>query len=134
MEKELLQKLDYQKLLEAIELVDSIKKIEWFGGPTGEKTSEGKDIYYWPHPMYPDGLYESFLLLGSDYDYFKNMKKIGEKDINTMSLTEMRTLLTYISRRERFYDGLIARFVLDGNMKKALLKIKDIYDSKAHEL
>ena len=126
-----LEQLDRQKLIETIDRVKSIKKIEWGGGkPTGEKTEDGKDIIQWPYPIYPDGLFESLYLLGSDYDYIKNMKDIKDKDISTMSLEEIRTFLTHIARGERFCDGLLEGYVENGLLAKALERILELHDSQ----
>ena len=125
---------DRQKLIETIDLVKSIEKIEWGGGkPTGEKTEDGKDIIQWPYPIYPEGLFESLYTLGSDHDYIKNMEDIKDKDISTMSLEEIRTFLTHIARGERFCDGLLAGYVENGLLVKALERILELYDSQAED-
>ena len=117
------------KLAEAISFLKNMKEIEWGGGKqTGEKTKEGRDIITMPYPIYPDILWDSLQLLGTDNKYLDHMEKVLKKDISKLSLTELRTLLTSRIRGERFVDGLIADFVERGEMLQVLERIKEIAD------
>lgn len=61
------------------------------------------------------------------------MEDIKDKDISTMSLEEIRTFLTHIARGERFCDGLLAGYVENGLLVKALERILELYDSQAED-
>ena len=133
-DREILENLDRQKLADTISLIRNIKIIEWGGGePTGDKTEDGRDILSWPYPIYPDGVHEALLLLGTDKNYLRYADKLKDKDIDRMSLTELRRLFTYYFRGERFVDGLIAGFVEEGQMLKALERVEVIADRNKPE-
>lgn len=129
-ERNILKRLDEQKLADAIELVKGIDRIEWGGGgPTGEKTAQGEDILQWPYPIYPEGLFETLYLLGTDRNYLENMKALKTLDVSTLNLKQLRTFLTFISRGERFTDGFLQKYVENGQLLKALERIEEICET-----
>lgn len=126
---ELLCKVDPKKLLNSIEYVRNLKKIEWGGGvPTGEKTEDGKDILSWPYPIYSKELTDAMTILGLDEQVTDNYKALGENpDINKLSVKELQTYLTLIMQVERFCDGLIGGFATDGRLLEVLERIEKLF-------
>lgn len=126
---ELLCKVDPKKLLNSIEYVRNLKKIEWGGGvPTGEKTEDGKDIFSWPYPIYSEELADAMTILGFDEQVADNYKAFGENpDINKLSVEELQTYLTLIMQGERFCDGLIGGFATDGRLLEVLERIEKLF-------
>ncbi len=113
-----------------IDLVKTTKKIEWDGGNVIGKTEDGKDIRQWPYPIYPDGLFESLCeLIGTDKNYIENYEKLGDPiDYSSLTIEELRTVITHYVRGERFCDGLLAGALENGTLLKVLERIKELYD------
>jgi hypothetical protein len=129
-DREILENLDMDKLAETIALVRNVRKIEFGGGrPTGERTKDGTEIFTMPYPIYPECVLDALKILGSDVNYLKYADKVRSKEISRMSLTDLRRLFTYYLRGERFCDGLIAEFVEDGLMLKALERTQQIAEA-----
>ena len=118
-----------EKLDELIDLVKSIEKIEWIGGDVIGRTEDGKEIRQWPYPIYPDGLYEALYgLLELDKDYIENYRKLSVPfDYDSMTIDELRTVITHLVRGERFCEGLIAEAVENGTLLKILMRIREAY-------
>ena len=121
--------IDLDDLNKLIDLVRSIKKIEWGGGNVIDKTEDGKDIRQWPYPIYPDGLFESLCgLFETDRNYIENYEKLGDPiDYENLNEEELRTVITHYIRGERFCDGLIAGAIENGILLKVLERIREIY-------
>jgi len=96
---------------------------DWGGGET---TAEGAITV--PYPIYCDDVLEFYTLAGqtywSDFDY--NPREAydmlsDDECISTASLDELRTMLTYCVRGERFADGHWA-YMLESGRVVALLR------------
>lgn len=113
-----------------IDLVKNTKKIKWGGGEVIDKTEDGKEIREWPYPIYPEGLFELlFGLFETDKNYIENYEKLGDHiDYGSLNKEELRTVITYYVRGERFCDGLLAGALEDGTLLKVLERIKEVYD------
>jgi len=80
---------------------------EWFGGV---KNEEG--VIQLPYPDYEEAVIDFFRLVSKDcwldYQYIPHKARQGlenEKFVSSASLDEIKTLLTYCVRGERFCDG-----------------------------
>ncbi len=138
-EAQVLSGVDQTAVKNAIELVRGIDKIPWGGGePTGKKDADGKDILSWPFPMYPNGLFECLELLGWDKNYGENYENNCKgKDIDEMNSFQLQTMLTRMSRGERFCDGFIEGEIENGNLLKCLERLNYLirfYDSCINHL
>ena len=120
--------VDIDCLNKLIELLKKTKKVDWGGGNVIGKTEDGRDIKQWPYPIYPKGFYNSLYgLLEIDKNYIVNYEKLGECiDYDSLSIEELRTVITHYVRGERFCDGLIARTIEDGTLLKVLERIKKL--------
>lgn len=124
-----------EKLDELIDLVKHTEKIEWGGGNVIDKTEDGKDILQWPYPIYSKGLLESLVgLVEPDRNYIENYEKLDDPiDYESLTMDELRTVLTYYFRGERFCDGLIAGAVEDGTLLRVLMRLKELESSRKEE-
>lgn len=120
---QLLEQLDRKKLAESIELLCRVRKIPW---EPMKETESG--VWQLGYPRYPEGIFDIFQLMESDLRYRRNMDKIRMQKlrISELSLSQIRTYLTYLQRGERFCDGTIAEAVDDGRLLKLLLRIHDL--------
>lgn len=50
----------------------------------------------------------------NDYDYVQNMEGLNLEDVATFDLAQIKTVLTKVTRGERFHDGLWAQAVQSG--------------------
>ncbi|MCQ2518259.1 MAG: DUF6508 domain-containing protein [Lachnospiraceae bacterium] len=85
-----------------------------------------KTVEFSPYPVYSAEIYKALDLLEEDINYLSNHRKIENKSINDMSKKEIATMLTFISRGERFCDGHIAGFVESGDLLKLMLRLKEL--------
>lgn len=69
-----------------------------------------------PWPVYDERVMKVFALLKTDEDYMKHYEKIKDKPVENMTLKEIGTMYTFISRGEKFSDGFIAANIEDGTM------------------
>ena len=125
-EIELLKTVDIEKLENCIDQIAAIDEIEWGGGPTGEKDSDGKEIIQWPYPKYPECVFDALRVLGSDKNYVATIKEIYKIDPVDLDLFQIRTLFTGIYRQERFCDGLIAGNIESGVILTCLKRILEL--------
>lgn len=98
---------------------------DWGGGET---TAEGAITV--PYPIYCDDVLEFYTLAGqthwSDFDY--NPREAydmlsDDECISTASLDELRTMLTYCVRGERFADGHWAHMLESGRIVALLRRL-----------
>jgi hypothetical protein len=99
---------------------------EWGGGET---TPDGKAIQV-PYPIYCDDVLEFYQLAGqphwSDYDYEPREAYTMLSDdefITTASLDNIKTMLTYCVRGERFGDGHWAHMLESGRIVALLRRL-----------
>ena len=125
---DLLSSLNRKALKTAIESVKTVGKIQWKGG----KGSDG--IIQKPFPEYPDEIWASFSIFEQDTDYSDNYEKYCKGVLPTdMNAHQIRTMLTFIERGERFYDGHVQRYLENNILLKLLLRLDDlvlVYDQK----
>lgn len=84
------------------------------------------DIECNPYPDYSKEIYDALNILDTDVDYISNISKIENKDIESMNIDDIRTMLTFIARGERFCDGHIAEFVCNGILFKLMVRLKEL--------
>ena len=106
---------------------------EWGGG---EVTDDGSIQV--PYPIYCDDVYEFFALAGqtrwSDFEYDPREAYAmlsDDKFIATASLDEIRTMLTYCVRGERFGDGHWAHMLETGRILALLRRLAALRDKIA---
>lgn len=101
--------------------------IQAWGG--GETTADGKAIQV-PYPIYCEDVLEFYTLAGqahwADYHYHPRQAYDMLRDdefIATASLDEIRTMLTYCVRGERFMDGHWAHMLESGRVVALLRRL-----------
>jgi hypothetical protein len=101
--------------------------IKWEGG---EKLKDGS--YSMPYPNYNSLVEEFFRLVSSrwlDYEYDPEQAYQMLKDENRVqvaSLTEIKTMLTFCVRGERFSDGHWAAMIEQGYIRRLLERLNEI--------
>ena len=102
--------------------------VSWGGG---EKRKDGS--FTLPYPHY-DSIVEEFFRLGSngswlDYEYNPEQAYQMLKDENllkTASLSQIKTMLTFCMRGERFSDGHWAQMIEEGYIRRLLERLNQI--------
>ena len=100
--------------------------IRWEGG---EKLKDGS--FTLPYPKY-DPLVEEFFLLGGawlDYEYnpeqaYQMLK--DEEAVKAASLTQIKSMLTFCARGERFSDGHWGEMIEKGYIRRILERLDEI--------
>lgn len=103
------KKVDKEELDSIIEYLENNKKVEFN-----------------PYPLYDEEVMKALDLLESDTKYLSNHEKIADKPIGEMNKKEIATMLTFISRGERFCDGHIAGFVESGDLLKLMIRLREL--------
>ena len=83
-------------------------------------------VEFTPYPDYEGGVYAALGMLKPDKEYSSHYKKLKGKPIEKMNRREIATMLTFISRGERFCDGHIASYVESGELLKLMLRLKEL--------
>jgi hypothetical protein len=118
------------RFLPLFENPDRVYVREWGGG---EVTHDGSIQV--PYPIYCDDVYEFFALAGrthwADFEY--RPREAGamlsdDEFIATASLDEIRTMLTYCVRGERFGDGHWAHMLETGRILALLRRLAALRD------
>ncbi len=91
-----------------------------------EYLQKNNKIEYNPYPVYNKEIYQALGALELDENYMSNYKKIEDKSIKEMNEQEIATMLTYISRGERFCDGHIACYVESGKLLLLMCRLREI--------
>lgn len=119
----LAQSIDREKLGEYIELLYQIKRIEWLPAKQLEN-----GVWQFGYPVYPKELFSILHIMEPDYEYPDHLKEMQRQKLrfSEFSLSQIQTYLTYLFRRERFCEGLIAEAVNHGTLLKLLLRIHDL--------
>ena len=124
---------DMDELLRFLPLFENSDRAyvkEWAGG---ELTADGALTV--PYPIYCDDVLEFYTLAGqthwSDFEY--NPREAGamltdDELIATGSLDEIRTMLTYCVRGERFVDGHWAHMLETGRIVAILRRLAALRD------
>ena len=125
---DLLSTLNEKALKTAIDSVKTVGKIQWKGG------KESDEIMEIPYPDYLDEIWASFSIFDPDTDYSDNYEKYCKVILPTdMNVHQIRTMLTFIERGERFCDGHVQRYLENNILLKLLLRLDDLivaYDQK----
>lgn len=79
-----------------------------------------------PYPIYNEKIMKALDLLEPDYEYIANQRAIANMPVNKMSIDNIKTMLTFINRGERFCDGHIASFVENGYLLELLLRLSEL--------
>ena len=102
----------------------------WVGGPSA------KGDLVFPYPAYPADVLEFFRLAGqpcwSDYGYNPRNARATVEDDAAMakaSLQDIRTMLTYCVRGERFGDGHWAAMLESGRVVAILERLQELRDA-----
>lgn len=123
---------DIDKLLAFLPFFDKpgrkfVKK--WAGGEMGDGTIT------FPYPEYEEDVLAFFKLAAqpcwSDFNYQPETAAdmLGnEKALRTAKLSDIRTMLTYCVRSERFGDGSWATALLSGKIVSLLQRLQELQD------
>jgi len=102
--------------------------ISWSGG---EKQKNGTITF--PYPNYNKVVEEFFRVAGNEYwlDYEYNPEQAGrmlrdENFIKVASLSEIKTMLTFCVRGERFSDGHWGEMIEEGYIRRLLERLDEI--------
>ena len=118
---DLLSTLNGKALKTAIDSVKTVGKIQWKGG----KESDG--IMEIPYPDDPDEIWVSFSIFDPDTDYSDNYEKYCKGILPTdMNVRQIRTMLTYLVRGEKYCDGFINKYLENHYLLKLLLRLDDL--------
>ncbi len=109
MNKKSEKKVDKKVLLECIEYLQENPKVE-----------------YNPYPVYDGRVMVALALLEPDYDYLSHYEAMNNMPIDKMNIDNIKTMLTFINRGERFCDGHIASFVEDGCLLRLLQRLSEL--------
>lgn len=109
MSKENKVKINKKVLSDCIEYLQKKPKVEWN-----------------PYPNYDRNVMMALDLLEPDYEYVINQRVIADMPVNKMSIDNIKTMLTFINRGERFCDGHIASFVENGYLLELLLRLSEL--------
>jgi len=108
--------------------------LAWGGG---EKTPDGR-AFQVPYPIYCADVLEFYTLAGqahwADYQYNPRQAYVMLSDdefISTASLDEVKTMLTYCVRGERFGDGHWAQMLESGRIVALLRRLAALRDELA---
>jgi hypothetical protein len=107
--------------------------IRWEGG---EKLKDGSLTL--PYPSY-DPLVEEFFRLGAAWiDYEYNLEQAyqmlkDEETVKTASLTQIKSMLTFCVRGERFSDGHWEEMIEKGYIRRILERLNDIKSEMTNE-
>jgi len=106
--------------------------VEWRGGT---ETASGAITV--PYPVYADDVLEFYRLAGqpcwSDYDYEPRtawqMLHQGDEFIQRAAIEDVKTMLTYCVRGERFCDGHWAAMIESGRVVALLRRLEVLRES-----
>ena len=119
------------EIIKFIEIFKNIGEISWGGGKQPDGTIQ------FPFPLYPTAIHDFeevfFKSELVDRKYGDTMteknwwkESVMERDIPSMTQTQIGTCITAIFRRERFCDGTIEHFLKNGILVKLLEQLKNI--------
>jgi len=122
---------DFDKLLGYLPLLyaDGLKPIHRWGG--GSKTDGG--VFAMPCPVYEEIVVQFFEAVAgecwTDYEYIS--KRIGKvirdpQRVARATLEEIKTMLTWCVRGERFCDGHWGNVIEEGYVRNVLLRLREL--------
>lgn len=111
---------------------DGVKPVTSWGG--GEKNSDGAHVMPWPR--YDEVVKEFFEAAGqdcwSDVDYAPaeaGRMLMDAEAVRAASLDQVKTMLTYCVRGERFCDGHWGAMIDDGHIRRLLERLAELRDA-----
>lgn len=115
--------LDDEILDESIDILSKNPRIEWYQPPPKS------GVLTLSYPSYGPWVWNIFDLLVPDYQYniIMDMIKKNNKKIRDFTFEEVKAMLTYINRGEKFCDGHIASKIEDGTLLELLKRLKLLY-------
>ncbi|MGN8626800.1 macro domain-containing protein [Bulleidia sp. HCP3S3_F2] len=118
---DLLANADGNALRIAIDAVKSTTEAKWH---TGRETN---GVMEFPYPEYPNGIWSIASIFESDSEYLENYKQYCEDVLSTeMNVRQIRTMLTYLVRGEKYCDGFINKYLENHYLLKLLLRLDDL--------
>lgn len=120
----MLSSLNYLRLKELIAFVRGYE-VEWV---PARRNNDGVIILGFPN--YDERVFEILDLLGFDEDSYENENKLPRR-IAQMTVMNIRTYFTVISRQERFCTGVISDAVQDRTIFRLLLRLTEIRSTLA---
>lgn len=85
-------------------------------------------VVFDPYPNYDSRVFDALSLLSADVNYQENYEKLADIPISEMTIENVATTLTFISRGERFCDGHIASYIESGTLLELMKRLKEITD------
>ena len=118
---DLLASADGNALKIAIDAVKNATDIKW------NSDRETNGVMEFPYPEYPNGIWSIASIFDPDTDYSDNYEKYCKGILPTdMNVHQIRTMLTFIERGERFCDGHVQRYLENNILLKLLLRLDDL--------
>jgi hypothetical protein len=115
---------------------------EGFSPVTNWEGGKGKDgVYRLPYPNYNKLVEEFFYAVAGegwiDYEYNPEQAYQMLKDeslIKTASLSQIKTMLTFCLRGERFSDGHWAQMIEEGHIRRLLERLNEIKSGQQNKV
>jgi hypothetical protein len=107
--------------------------VDWGGG---EKDEEGSFVMPWPnyHPVVGEFFRKAESECWTDHDYepIEAGRMLEDKKlIEAADLSQIRTILTYCVRGERFCDGHLGEMIEKGYVQRILKRLSEIHGGAA---
>ena len=106
--------------------------LHWNGG-----TQDKNGVWCLPWPEYHPLVTEFFRLLGAggwlDYEYDPEeayRMLMSEEQVERASLEQIKTMLTFCTRGERFSDGHWGQMIEDGHIRRLLTRLMQLRDQE----
>ena len=118
---DLLASADGNALKIAIDTVKNATDTKW--------NLDGKTngVMEFPYPECPNGMWSIASIFESDSEYLENYKQYCEGVLSTeMNVRQIRTMLTYLVRGEKYCDGFINKYLENHYLLKLLLRLDDL--------
>lgn len=126
-DKEILRKVDRDRLLKLISELKEVDNIEWGGGPTGKKNEFGGEIIQWPFPKYPGCVFDALEIVGRAGGTGNGI--VPPRTPYDLDPYEIKSYFSSLRREERFCDGLIASAARNGRILACLERLLELLDS-----
>lgn len=119
--------MDLLSFLPFFEEIKGKETVKWLGG---EKTKEGAITM--PFPEYPEKVSQFFRIAAqpwwTDYDYMAaGPRALLEDKLNTADMKQIKSVLTYCARGERFCDGFWEGLIESGSLIRVLKRIRELW-------
>ena len=84
----------------------------------------------WVNTLIEESIFEPDLNYDKNYVRFFGNKKLEEINVDELDFDKLRTLITLLSRQEKFCDGFIAKYIENGCLLKWLNKALDLFTNE----